>query len=93
MTITVDVSRGGDYALADYRLQSEVVSVLYHAQCQALALTLLRFELVGVGFTEDGADKVIADLSEVDRRRVRAFVERTVDAAPYVRAMRGGTWQ
>ena len=93
MTITVDLSRGGDYALTDYDLQSGVVSGLFRAQCQALALTLLRFELVAVGFTDEGADKVVADLSEADRRRASKFIERTVDPAPYVRAMRGGTWE
>ena len=93
MTITVDVSKGGAYALADYRLQSDVVSLFFRCQCQALALTLLRFELVDVGFTEKGADKIVADQSEADRRRASAFVERTVDPAPYVRAMRRGTWE
>lgn len=93
MTITIDVSKGGAYAVADYELQSDIVSPFFHCQCQALALTLLRFELVAIGFTENGADKIVADLSEADRRRASAFVERTVDPAPYVRIMRGGTWQ
>ncbi len=93
MTITVDLSRGGDYALTDYDLQSGVVSEYYRASCQALALTILRFDLGAGGFTEQGADKVIADLSEVDRRRARRIVERNVDSAPYVRAMRGATWE
>lgn len=92
MTITIDVAKGGAYALEDYRLQSEVVSEFYRMSCQALALVLLRFELVAVGFTEDGADKVVVDLSEADRRRASRFVERTVDSAPYVHIMRGGTW-
>ena len=93
MTITVDVSRGGDYALTDYELQSGVVSAFYRVSCHALALTLLRFELVDVGFTEKGADKIVADLSEADRRRASKTVERNVDPAPYVRAMREGTWE
>lgn len=93
MTITVDVSKGGAYALADYELQSGVVAGFFRCQCQALALTLLRFELVDIGFTEDGAHKIVADLSEAKRRRASKFVERIVDPAPYVRAMRGGTWQ
>ncbi len=93
MTITVDVSKGGAYALADYELQSDVVSPFCRCQCQALALTLLRFELVDVGFTEAGADKIVADLSVVARRHASRFVERTLDPAPYVRIMRGGTWQ
>lgn len=93
MTITVDVSKGGDYALADYELQAGVVAAFYHVSCQALALTVLRFNLVDGGFTEAGADKVIANLPEADRRRARDIVERTVDPASYVEMMRGGTWE
>ena len=93
MTITVDLSRGGDYALADYALQADVVAPFYRCQCRALAFVLLRRELTRAYFTEAGADKVMLALPEADCRRAAAVVERTVDPGEYVRAMRGGTWQ